>query len=73
MTENATASVSGENSRTIPVNCVPHRGTRGFATLMVDKHGEEIVLDVQVTGGCLIILDEVAATALFDILGTWLA
>ena len=73
MTENTTANVSCENSRTIPVNCVPHRGTRGFATLMVGQRGEEIVLDVQVTGGCMIILDEAAATALFDVLGTWIA
>jgi hypothetical protein len=40
---------------------------------MVEKRGEEIVLDVQVTGGCMIILDEAAGAALFDVLGTWLA
>ncbi|MBV9140505.1 MAG: hypothetical protein JO115_06265 [Pseudonocardiales bacterium] len=72
MTENTTASVSDENSGTIPVSCVPHGGSRGFATLMVHKHGEEIVLEAQVTGGCLIILDDDAAAALFDLLGTWL-
>jgi hypothetical protein len=72
MTENATASVSCETSRTIPVSYAPHRGPRGFATLMVDKRGEEIVLDVPVAGGCVIILDEAGAAALFDVLGTWL-
>lgn len=72
MAEGATARASCENSRTIPVSCAPHRGQRGFATLMVEQHGEEMVLDVQVTGGRLIILDETAATALFDILGAWL-
>lgn len=72
MTENATAIVSCENSGTIPVSYVPHGGSRGFATLMVAKRGEEIVLDVHVTGGCVIIFDDDAAAALFDVLGTWL-
>jgi hypothetical protein len=39
---------------------------------MVEKRGEEIVLDVPVAGGCVIILDEAGAAALFDVLGTWL-
>jgi hypothetical protein len=72
MADGATVRASCENSGTIPVNCVPQGGSRGFATLRVEKRGEEIVLDVQVTGGCVIILDEAAATALFDVLGTWL-
>jgi len=72
MADGATVRGSCGKSRTIPVTCVPHGGSRGFATLMVHKRGEEIVLDVPVTGGCVIILDEAAATALFDVLGTWL-
>ena len=40
---------------------------------MAEKRGEEIALDVQVTGGCMIMLDETAGLALFDVLGTWLA
>jgi hypothetical protein len=40
---------------------------------MVEKRGEEIVLDAQVSGGCMIIFDEAGATALFDLLGAWLA
>jgi hypothetical protein len=39
---------------------------------MVEKRGEEIVLDVQVSGGVQITLQETAAVALFDVLGTWL-
>jgi hypothetical protein len=69
MTESASASVADENSGTIPVSCVPYRGARGFATLVVEKRGEEIVLDAQVTNGCMIILDEAGATVLFDLLG----
>jgi hypothetical protein len=43
------------------------------ANLVVEKKPNgEIVLDVHVTGACVIILDEAAARALFDILGTWL-
>ncbi|MBV9448239.1 MAG: hypothetical protein JO345_20330 [Streptosporangiaceae bacterium] len=49
--EGATTSVSGENSGTIPVSCVPHRGARDFATLVVNKRGKEIVRDVQVSDG----------------------
>lgn len=67
-----TASVSSQNSSVIPVSCIPHRGPRRFAILMVEKRGEEIMLDAQVTGGCTIILKEASAAALFDLLGTWL-
>ncbi|MBV9140370.1 MAG: hypothetical protein JO115_05550 [Pseudonocardiales bacterium] len=73
MADNATASVSCETSRTIPDTCVPHGGSRGSATLMVEQRGEEIVLDVPVSGGCVIIFEEAGAAALFDVLGTWLA
>jgi hypothetical protein len=72
MTEGATAGASRENRKAIPVSCALHRGPRGFANLVVEKRGEEIVLDPHVTGACVIILDEAAATALFDVLGTWL-
>ncbi|MGH3829353.1 MAG: hypothetical protein ACRDRS_02710 [Pseudonocardiaceae bacterium] len=32
----------------------------------------EIVFDVHVAGACVIIMDEDAARALFDVLGEWL-
>lgn len=72
MTEGATAGASRENRRAIPVSCALHRGPRGFANLVVEKRGEEIVLDPHVTGACVIIFDKAAATALFEVLGTWL-
>ncbi|MBV9163141.1 MAG: hypothetical protein JO309_13740 [Pseudonocardiales bacterium] len=71
--EDATATASRENHRAIPVSCGVHRGPQGFANLVVErKPNGEIVLDPHVTGACVIILDETAATALFDVLGTWL-
>jgi hypothetical protein len=73
VTEGATASASRENRRAIPVSCALHRGPRGFANLVVErKLNGEFVLDPHVTGACVIILDEDAATALFEALRTWL-
>jgi hypothetical protein len=72
MPKSATARLSRDNGGTIPVNCIVHRGPRGFATLMVQTRGGEVVLDAQVTGGCTIILNEAGASALFDLLGAWL-
>jgi hypothetical protein len=71
--EGATAKASRENRRAIPVSCALHQGPWGFANLVAKrKRDGEIVLDVHVTGACVIILDEDAARALFDVLGTWL-
>jgi hypothetical protein len=73
ITEGATASASRENRKAIPVSCALHRGPRGFANLVVErKRNGEIVLDPHVTGACVIIFDEDAATALFEVLRTWL-
>jgi hypothetical protein len=59
MAEGATASASRENRRAIPVSCALRQGPRGFANLVVErKRDGEIVLDVHVTGACVIILDE---------------
>ncbi|MGH4010660.1 MAG: hypothetical protein ACRDTH_21280 [Pseudonocardiaceae bacterium] len=44
----------------------------GFTNLMVSKRDGAIVLDPHVAGSCVLILDETAATALFDLLGEWL-
>jgi hypothetical protein len=63
ITEDATASASRENRKAIPVSCALHRGPRGFANLVVERK-----LDPHVTGACVIILDEDAATALSDVL-----
>jgi hypothetical protein len=61
------------NRRTIPTTCQTHGGCRGFCNLGVAKTPDgEIVLDPHITGGCVIVLDETAAAALFDALGEWL-
>lgn len=60
------------NRRAIGVSCALHRGPQGFANLVMEKRGGEIILDPHVTGGCVIILDEAAAAAIFDQLGEWL-
>jgi hypothetical protein len=60
------------HGRTIPVTCQTHTGSRGFCNLQVRKAEGDIVLDPHVTGQCVIVLDETAATALFDLLGEWL-
>ena len=73
MAEGATAGASRENRTAIPVTCAVHRGPRGFANLVVErKPNGDIVLDPHVTGECVIILDEDAATALFEVLRKWL-
>lgn len=73
LVEGATARAFRENRRAIPVSCGLHRGPRGFANLVVErKPNGDIVLDPHVTGECVIILDETAVKALFQVLGTWL-
>lgn len=63
---------SRDHRRTIPTTCRTHGGPRGFTNLRVSKVNGDIVLDPHVTGACVIVLDETAATALFDALGEWL-
>jgi hypothetical protein len=71
--EGATAGASRENRKAIPVTCALHRGPRGFANLVVErKENGDIVPDPHVTGACVIIFDETAANALFNVLRTWL-
>jgi hypothetical protein len=72
MADGATANASRENRKAIPVTCALHRGPRGYTNLVVEKQRGEIVLDPHVTGACVIILDENAATALFEVLQKWL-
>ncbi|MBV8539665.1 MAG: hypothetical protein JO364_09175 [Pseudonocardiales bacterium] len=45
---------------------------RGFANLVVEKQGREIILDPHVTGECVIIFDEDPARVLRDALIEWL-
>jgi hypothetical protein len=60
------------NRRVIDVHCSQHGGPRGFTNLAATKRDDLIELDPHVTGGCVIILDEKAATELFDTLEEWL-
>lgn len=60
------------SGRTIPVTCLTHGGAREFCNLRVTKADGTIVLDPHVSGSCVIVLDEAAATAVFDLLGEWL-
>ncbi len=59
------------DQRTIMVTCAAH-GAKGFCSLRITKRDGEIVLDPHVAGCCVIVLDEAAATAVFDLLGQWL-
>ncbi|MGH3832902.1 MAG: hypothetical protein ACRDRS_21090 [Pseudonocardiaceae bacterium] len=45
---------------------------RGFANLVLEKQGDEIILDPHVTGECVIILDEDTAAVVRDALIEWL-
>jgi hypothetical protein len=61
------------NRRVLHASCSVHGGPRGFTNLVLTKREGLIELDPHVTGECVIILDEAAATELFDALGEWLA
>ncbi|MDQ3765136.1 MAG: hypothetical protein M3460_27660 [Actinomycetota bacterium] len=56
----------------IPTTCALHRGPAGYTNLVVTKQDGQIVLDPHADGSCKLILDEAAATQLFDALGEWL-
>jgi hypothetical protein len=60
------------NRRVIDVSCSAHGGSRGFVPLVVTKRDGDIELNPHATDQCVIVLDEKAATQLFDILGEWL-
>ena len=60
------------NRRVIDAYCSAHGGARGFTPLVCTKRDDVIELDPHVTGQCVIILSEKAATELLDALGEWL-
>jgi hypothetical protein len=60
------------NRRVIDITCTVHGGARGFVPLVVTKRDGDIELNPHATNGCVLIFDEAAATALFDVLGEWL-
>jgi hypothetical protein len=49
-----------------------HGGARGFVPLVVTKRDGDIELNPHASDQCVILLDENAANALFDVLGEWL-
>jgi hypothetical protein len=58
--------------RTLAVSCTCRGVANGFTNLVVSKRGAVIELDPHVTGLCVLMFDEVAATALRDVLTEWL-
>jgi hypothetical protein len=58
--------------RVIDVTCTVHGGARGFVPLVVTKRNGDVELNPHGTNQCVIVLDEKAATELFDVLGEWL-
>ncbi|MGH3709272.1 MAG: hypothetical protein ACRDRQ_14470 [Pseudonocardiaceae bacterium] len=72
MADGATARARPANRRAISVTCALHKCPKGFDKLVVEKQSEEIVVAVHVAGKCVIILEENAATTLFEALRTWL-
>ncbi len=50
--------------RVIHATCSVHGGARGFTNLVVTKRDGTIELDPHVTGQCVLILDQAAATEL---------
>jgi hypothetical protein len=59
------------NRRVLHVTCRIHGGAAGYTNLVIIKLDSLIELDPHAIG-CVIILDEKAATELFDALVEWL-
>ena len=72
MADGANPRARASNRRAVGVACALHKGPRGFANLVLEKQGDEIILDPHVTGECVLILDEVAAAVIRDALIEWL-
>jgi hypothetical protein len=60
------------NRKVIDAYCSAHGGPRGFTPLVCTKVESTIIIDPHATGGCVIYLDEKAASELFDLLAEWL-
>jgi hypothetical protein len=58
--------------KAIPAACALEGGPVEQINLMVSKRNGTIVLDPQVTGSCVISLDEEGATTLGNLLSVWL-
>jgi hypothetical protein len=60
------------NRRVIDVTCSTHGGAHGFTPLVCTKRDNLIEIDPHVTGQCVLVLNEKAASELFDALREWL-
>jgi hypothetical protein len=60
------------NRRVIDVYCSTHGGARNFTPLVCTKVDDLIQLDPHAMGLCVLVLNEKAASELFDALGEWL-
>jgi hypothetical protein len=58
--------------KAIPAACALEGGSVEQVNLMVSQGSGTIVLDPQVTGSCVISLDEKGAATLGDLLSVWL-
>ncbi len=58
--------------KTVPATCALERGPVEEINLLVSKRGGTVVLDPQVSGACVISLDEERATTLGNLLSVWL-
>jgi hypothetical protein len=63
---------TGRCRKAIPATCQLDRGPVGYANLMVSKRDGTIILEPQVTGSCVISLDEHGAARLRDLQTEWL-
>ncbi len=66
------ASPNRGRRKAIPAMVGLDRGPVCVTNLMVSVQGGSIVLDPQVTGACVMSLDEEGATTLCNILSVWL-
>ncbi len=63
---------TNQRRKAIPAACALEGGPVEQINLMVSKRNGTIVLDPQVTGSCVISLDEEGATTLGNLLSVWL-
>ena len=60
------------NRRVVDIYCSTHGGARNFTPLVCTKVDDFIQLDPQAMGLCVLVLNEKAASELFDALREWL-
>jgi hypothetical protein len=60
------------NRRVVDIYCSTHGGARNFTPLVCTKVNDIIQLDPHAMGLCVLVLNEKAASELFDVLEEWL-